>query len=528
MTNMTRRSGGTFAAAMMGVAGFVGHADAQPLVVTNGDTLVLTEANDSPFATDGARIGPSITDLPGDPVVGSPTSGTVIVGENVQWTNTGQFYVGSHFGIQDGAGMVEFLSGSVFNSFSTGLGETPPADVRIGQGAAGTVALHEGAVWNHTGQPNQTNFTVGEQGVLVINGQLFSDTSAGISGEVILEGPLAQWQIGNQNDSLDVAGFGGATANLSIAQGGQAFFDGSGFIGIGFGGGTSGQVSVGHADDFEKSILSVGVGLIEVGTFNNQFTGPGQGTLNVNANGRVETDRLMLGRGGGVGNVFVNQGGELLVGGFSGFFNSVEIYQGSTLDLSAGGKVVVGTNNDSALGPGFGNPNEFDNINDATLLVGANGILKGTGTIIGDVVVTDGGTINPGHSPGTLNIVGDLTLLSDGVLTIEIADATDFDQINVSGLLTLGGTLNIAFVDGFTPGEGQQFTLDIFGDADVAGSFSAVTSEGLADGLFADADLIALADGQPLDFTVAAVPEPSSIAVFLLFATAARRRRRSA
>lgn len=523
MIDFCDRCGGTLAAAVFGLAAFVGQADAQLLTVTNGDTLELTELDDSPFSTDGARIGPSITDLPGDPVVGSPTSGTVIVGENVQWTNTGQFYVGSHFGIQDAAGTVEFLPGSVFNSTSPGLGTTPPQDVRIGQGGTGTVTLHAGAVWNHTGQPNQVNFTVGDQGALSINGQLFSDTSANVSGSVFVEGPFAQWQIGDQNDSLDVAGFGGATADLTVAQGGRAFFDGSGFIGIGFGGGTSGQVTVGHADDFETSILSAGVGLIEVGTFSNQFTGPGQGTLTVNANGRVETDRLMLGRGGGAGTVLVEQGGELLVGGFSGFFNTVEVFQGSFINLVGGGKIVVGTNNDSALGPDFGNPNEFDNIPDGTLLVGANGVLKGTGTIFGDVIVADGGTVNAGHSPGTLDIVGDLTLESDGILTIEVASALDFDQINVTGLLTLGGTLNIAFIDGFTPAAGENFSLDIFGDADLAGAFAAITSEGLGDGLFADVDLQALAAGQPLNITVA-VPEPASIVLLMLGVAALSRR----
>lgn len=521
MIDFCERCGGAMAAAVCGFAAFVGQADAQVLVVTNGDTLELTELDDSPFSTDGARIGPSITDLPGDPVVGTPTSGTVIVGENVEWTNTGQFYVGSHFGIQDAAGTVEFMPGSVFNSIATAPGAIPPQDVRIGQGGTGIVTLHDGAVWNNTGQVNTVSFFVNDGGTLLVEGQLLSDASSVImGGSVTVHGEAAEWQVGGFG--LDIEGFGANVGELIVTGGGRVHE--MPFFQVGFSAGNTGTAVVGDENDAVTSSLQASI--IELGVFS--AVNPSNGTLTVNANGRVDTDILRLGRGGGTGSLVVNQGGEVLVGGFfgGGFFGQfIEIWDGGTIDLSTGGKVVIGTNTAPFSEPGLGTPNEFDNIADGTLLVGGGGgLLKGTGTILGDVVVAAGGTVNAGHSAGTLNIVGDLTLENDGILTIEVSSATLFDQINVSGLLTLGGTLNLVFIDGFTPAEGENFSLDIFGGANLAGAFATVTSEGLGDDLFADVDLEALAAGQPLDFTVAAVPEPASIVVLLLGVAALSRR----
>jgi hypothetical protein len=59
--------------------------------------------------------------------------------------------------------------------------------------------------------------------------------------------------------------------------------------------------------------------------------------------------------------------------------------------------------------------------------------LTGSGTIEGDVSVS--GLCSPGNSPGAQNITGDLTLLPDSVLYIEIGGTeagTGYDQVNVS------------------------------------------------------------------------------------------------
>lgn len=82
--------------------------------------------------------------------------------------------------------------------------------------------------------------------------------------------------------------------------------------------------------------------------------------------------------------------------------------------------------------------------------VQADATLVGTGTIVGDVV--NSGTLAPGSTgkpAGTLTIDGDLTLASSSVLNYElgqagIAGGPSNDLIEVSGNLTLDGTLNVA------------------------------------------------------------------------------------
>lgn len=69
-----------------------------------------------------------------------------------------------------------------------------------------------------------------------------------------------------------------------------------------------------------------------------------------------------------------------------------------------------------------------------------------TFTAAGDVIanVINEGRTRPGQSPGILNITGNYSQTSTGILDIEIAGsaAGQFDQINISGSATLAGTLN--------------------------------------------------------------------------------------
>jgi hypothetical protein len=81
------------------------------------------------------------------------------------------------------------------------------------------------------------------------------------------------------------------------------------------------------------------------------------------------------------------------------------------------------------------------------------GSLIGSGNLTGSVH-NNGGTISPGHSPGKLSF-GNFTQGADGTLEIQIAGittpGTDFDQLVVTNSVTLGGTLHVTDINGFTP-----------------------------------------------------------------------------
>ncbi len=88
------------------------------------------------------------------------------------------------------------------------------------------------------------------------------------------------------------------------------------------------------------------------------------------------------------------------------------------------------------------------------------GILAGGGTITGNV--SGSGTIDPGNSPGTLTINGNLT--QPGALALEVnppfnVAGTDYDQIVVSGSVDLSNT-SISFAGGASaPAPQQLLTL---------------------------------------------------------------------
>jgi len=85
--------------------------------------------------------------------------------------------------------------------------------------------------------------------------------------------------------------------------------------------------------------------------------------------------------------------------------------------------------------------------------------------------------------PGILNITGNYTQTSTGTLNIEIGGVTagsQFDRFNISGLATLGGTLNISLIGGFVPNAGDSFQIMTFGSR--AGTFAAINGLDLGGG----------------------------------------------
>ena len=67
----------------------------------------------------------------------------------------------------------------------------------------------------------------------------------------------------------------------------------------------------------------------------------------------------------------------------------------------------------------------------------------------------------PGNSLGTLQVSGNVVQLTAGTLQIEIggiAAGSQFDQLAVSGQLTLSGALQFSLVNGFAPVTGNSST----------------------------------------------------------------------
>lgn len=67
-----------------------------------------------------------------------------------------------------------------------------------------------------------------------------------------------------------------------------------------------------------------------------------------------------------------------------------------------------------------------------TITVNSGGTLGGSGYIYADVNLLAGGTLAPGNSPGTINVVGNVNFASGSIFAVEI-DATAADLLNATG-----------------------------------------------------------------------------------------------
>ncbi|HZP66700.1 MAG TPA: hypothetical protein VFB32_10345 [Rudaea sp.] len=97
---------------------------------------------------------------------------------------------------------------------------------------------------------------------------------------------------------------------------------------------------------------------------------------------------------------------------------------------------------------------------DGTNLINNNGLIKGSGTL--NVSVNNNGRIAPGGdgATGVLSHLASFSQTGDGVLDIELADASNYDQVTVDGGATLAGTLNVTFL---APSLGTSWTPLTFG-----------------------------------------------------------------
>jgi hypothetical protein len=89
--------------------------------------------------------------------------------------------------------------------------------------------------------------------------------------------------------------------------------------------------------------------------------------------------------------------------------------------------------------------------------------------------VSSNGTVTPADSStstGTLAVTGNYSQNTHGALDANLASATQFNQLSVSGKATLGGTLNIGLLNGFVPQ--LNSTFKILSCTSLTGTFTTV------------------------------------------------------
>ncbi len=417
----------------------------------------------------------------------------------------------------------------------------------IGDNGSGSLTVSQGA-------------RVSSQSVRIA---FFNPTDAGLcTGEATISDPGSSWEI---TGDLRIGAYQGAdryaTGSLAIVDGATVrvgtatlapvYVAASGSIRIGAGGaagvlqaasvnftGISGEpasLSFNHSDDIafladvtgHGKIIKEGPGALTLDGANT-YDGGTEVRAGVVVAGNVSafgTGTVVIGSGAtldlagfAITNVLDNRGGALA--GLGAYSGSQTVSGASTFGGTVGGAVTVGSG---------GHVDTTGAIFTGPVTVESGGTISGTGTLA-SVAIASGGTLSPGDSPGLLTVDGDLGLAPGSMTLIEISGRSrgadpGYDAVNVSGALSLGGTLSVSFLDGFAPSGSATFDLFRFGS--IGGSFAQINLPSVG-GYVWDSSMLAI-DGTLSLSALSSVPEPGSFALLASLASlgaCAHRRRR--
>lgn len=268
----------------------------------------------------------------------------------------------------------------------------------------------------------------------------------------------------------------GATVTLAGATVHGGFLRGAGAFAL-----TGGTALSGVTTLTSTTISQTGPASVANFTNGGSFTVGAGRTLAWNGGTNTSSGRIFV---NGTANVseFVSDGQVNIPTG--GVLNN----SGSPLVLGGGSRTLIG----SAAAPGGVMNLDAQTLELNGALLVNNGTVSGTtnvnfGSVVkgagafGVVNVNQGGVYAPGNSPGVSNATAvefENTSTSFGGPMFEIelaglAPGTGYDQLHVAGQLSLGGTLAVSLIDGFTPVVGNSF--DILDWGSVSGTFSSIS-----------------------------------------------------
>ena len=460
--------------------------------VGTADDVTIAGAGTGAVNTNGAIRSQDATNtlsgnltLSGNAAIWSQNGSQLIISNNI--TTAGNTLT------LNGAGITT-INGGIIGSSSSGL-------TLIGGGS--TVNLN--AANTHGGTTTLTNGTLALGNVNALQNSTLETTPTGAGARAV---------------TFTVAGTN--TYNLGGLSGGLAINIGANTLSVG----------ANNANTSTVGVLTGTGGLTKVGNGTLNFGGAQQYTGATNINGgtlNLTGATILAGSTVNVGTAGTLTGGGTISGNATLTGNGIISLGNSTIE----GTLAVTGGNWNGLGTVTGAVTSSSgtfNIGSGAILTANGGLnvtggtIAGTGTINGPTLFS-GGALAPGNSIGILNNVGDVTWNGNGANWIfELGAGDTSDLLNITGNFNKGTSGTFTFDFGGSTEIGTFKLVDWTGNTTFAISdFSYVGLGGGNTGSFAFA-------GSQLNFSITAVPEPTSMVLVSLvgvagFAIRARRRK---
>ncbi len=161
--------------------------------------------------------------------------------------------------------------------------------------------------------------------------------------------------------------------------------------------------------------------------------------------------------------------------GTSDVFGAVNNMAADSIAMTPGGQIIVSGNSNVTFYDSVVHNGDVFRVSSGSTLV-FFGQVSGAGAFTGTGAKFFEGGYSPGNSPAVVSLDGPVTFGDTNSLKIELggtAVGSQFDHVNVTGHLTLGGALNVVLYNGFKPAAGNTF--DILDWTALSGTFDSVT-----------------------------------------------------
>jgi uncharacterized protein with beta-barrel porin domain len=482
-------------------------------IISNGGLSINNSAGGN-LSLSGANLYSGGTTL---------TAGALLIGNNTGLGSGGLTITGGTFGAS-AVGISATNAIAVGGSFN--LGTTLGNDLTLSSNLAlgGNNLTHTGAGADSLlGKISGSGAVTVNAGTLTLSGGNTYTGGTTLAGGTLLAGSNAAFGIGSLNLNGGTIGAGGAniTVDNPLTVGGSFNMGGAAGTDLTL---TSvmnlGNNTLTHdcaSDDTLKGNLTstasggttvtagtlnltgnnggyIGTSTVTGGSLNLQgsgnYTGTNTvsgGTLNMSSAGSTYSGASTLSGGtlnlsaGTLSGLLTLNGGTFNLSGTGSYTNA------APLTNSAGTTLTVAPGSTLTLIGGLTNNGNTD-INGTLagdLTNNAGGLVNGSGVITG--TLTNNGNVNPGNSPGTLSVVGTYVQTATGTYAAEIASATEYDKINVTGApgsASLNGALAPVLLGGYRPRGNQVFPGIITTTGGVTGNFSRIANQQISPTLF--------------------------------------------